>query len=323
MFKYLTIAKAFVPLMPPIGDLPDSEAANLVEGIAYENNQGEHIKFVFSKPIRKGEKISEKEVYDFLHYSVEITTKADTIEEAANRSIFLLEQVLDTSTFFSQAGSKMQALVSIVNLTQIEEIIKNKKGNFEKGIFKKRKINEIKAFPPRRLVFLTEEGTKNIGRNLYWFRMGLSEFSTLSRFVSFFTALNETNYYFRREHKKSETFPLSVKYYIETNLQYPIGSLKKWGAIRNKIIHFSGRKSDYRKLYREAKEHLPILYECCYYAIAKLLFDDLSPPSPIIFYEDIEKEIVDGTPEEVDRLTAIWMRRNKGYKEIEIRALHS
>lgn len=137
MLKYLTKIKAFVPLMPPMGDLPDSESAKLVENLSWVNDQDEEIKFLFSHPIKKYTKTSEKELYDsnFLNYSVEITTKADTIEDAANRSIFLLEQVLDTSSFFSQAASKILELVSIVDLTQIEEIIKNKRGSFEKGFF--------------------------------------------------------------------------------------------------------------------------------------------------------------------------------------------
>lgn len=318
MFTYLTKIKAFIPLVPPIGDLPDSESAKLVENLSWENEQGEEIKFVFPHPIRKYNKTTEKELYNFFNYTVEITIKTDTIEDAASRSIFLFEQVLDTSSFFSQAASKIVELVSIVNLTQIEEIIKNKRGSFEKGIFKKQRINQIKSFPPRRLVFLTEHGAKNIGRNLFWFRRGLSEFSTLNRFVSFFTALKELNFYFKAEHKKDSTFPSSVRDYVENHLGAPIGSSKKWGDIRNDIIHFSGRRKDYRDIYAKAKENLPELYQYCYYAIAKFLVDNPPPPSPILFYEDIEKAIVNATPEIVEELTSIWIKRHAGYKEIKI-----
>lgn len=153
---------------------------------------------------------------------------------------------------------------------------------------------------------------------MFWFRRGLSEFSTLNRFVSFFTALKELNYYFKEEHRKDGTFPASVKDYVENHLGAPIGSFKKWGNIRNDIIHFSGRRADYRNINKEAKENLPKLYAYCYYAIAKFLVDNPPPPSPILFYEDIEKENVNATPEIVEGLTSIWIKRHAGYKEIKI-----
>ncbi len=153
---------------------------------------------------------------------------------------------------------------------------------------------------------------------MFWFRRGLSEFSTLNRFVSFFTALKELNYYFKEEHRKDGTFPASVKDYVENHLGAPIGSFKKWGNIRNDIIHFSGRRADYRNINKEAKENLPKLYAYYYYAIAKFLVDNPPPPSPILFYEDIEKENVNATPEIVEGLTSIWIKRHAGYKEIKI-----
>jgi len=306
--------------MPPVGNLPDSESDKLIENLAWVNDQGEEIKFIFVHPIRKYDKTSEKELYEsrFFDYTVEITTEADTVEEVADRSIFLLEQVLDTSSFYSQAASKILELVSIVNLTQIEEIIRNKQGSYEKGFFKKQKINQIKPFPPARMVFLTEHGTKNIGRNMLWFRKGLSELSTLNRFVSFFTALKELNYYFKKEHRNNTDFPLSVKDYLENYLKAPAGSFKKWGDIRNEIVHFSGTKADYREVYRKAKENLAQLYEYCYYSIAKFLTDNPPPPIPIVFYEDVNKVIVDATPEIVEQLTSIWIKRHKGYNEFII-----
>lgn len=318
MFTYLTKIKAFIPLMPPMGDLPNSESAELVENLSWENEQGEEIKFIFPHPIRKYDKTTEKELHNFFNYTVEITTKTDTIEDAANRSIFLLEQVLDTSSFFSQAASKIVELVSIVNLTQIEEIIKNKKGSYEKGIFKKQRIAHIKSFPPGKMVFLTEHGVKNIGRNLFWFRRGLSEFSTINRFVSFFTALKELDYFFKREYRKDNSFPSSVKNYVDNFLKAPTGSFDKWRIIRNRIVHFSDRETDYRTVYKDARENLSELYRYCYYAIAKFLTDKPPPPIPIVFYEDVNKVIVDATPEIVEQLTSIWIKRHKGYKEIKI-----
>jgi len=229
-----------------------------------------------------------------------------------------LEQVLDTCSFFSQAGSRILEPISIVNLSQIEEIIKNKGGSYEKGSFAFQKINHIKSFPPGRFVFLTEHGIKNIGRNLFWFRRGLSDFNTLNRFVSFFTALKELDYYFKKQHTDDNNFPSSVKGYVETHLKAPEGSFRKWSEIRNSIVHFSGRKEKYRRLNNKAKENLSELYKYCYYAIAKFFTDNPPPPIPIVFYEDIDKVIVDATPEIVEHLTSIWNKRNKGYTEFRI-----
>ncbi len=60
MLNYLTKIKAFVPLMPPMGDLPDSESAKLVENLSWVNDQDEEIKFLFSHPIKNTPKLPKK-----------------------------------------------------------------------------------------------------------------------------------------------------------------------------------------------------------------------------------------------------------------------
>jgi hypothetical protein len=320
MYKYLAKTLTFIPLMPPIGNIPDSEANNLIEYCSWENDLGEQIKIIFPHPIKKTDKTSEKEIYEsrFFNYIVEITTEAGKIEDAADRSIFLLEQALDTCSFFAQAGGRILELISIVNLSQIEEIIKNKKGSFEKGSFAFQRVENIKTFPPAGLVFLTEHGIKNIGRNLFWLRRGLSEFNTLNRFVSFFTALKELDYYFKEQHKTNSNFPSSVVDCIENHLKAPAGSFKKWSDIRNSIIHFSGKKEDYRKLNNKTKVNLSEIYKYCYYSIAKFFTDNPPPPIPIVFYDDIYKVVVDATPEIVEQLDYLWKNRNIGLTEYVI-----
>ncbi len=320
MYKYLTKIKAYIPLMPPIGNVPESQRGKLIENLSWSNDEQEEIKFIFQKPIKKYDRTSEKELYEthFFDYSVEITTETENIADAAERSIFLLEQVLDTSSFYSQAASKIIELISIVNLTQIEEIIKHKKGSYEKGFFKKQRIQNIKSFPPGRMVFLTEHGIKNIGRNMYWFRKGLNEISLINRFVSFFTALIELNYYFHQENIKDNTFPRTVKDYIELSLGAKAGSFKNWADTRNAIIHFAGKKKDYRKLSKQAKDSIHELYKYCYYSIAKFITDTPPEPFPLVIYEEIDKVVVDSNKEIVDGLTEIWERRHKGYYDINI-----
>ena len=319
MFKFLTKAIIFASFLPPIGDLPKEELENEIENLSWVNSgNNDEIKFIFLRPIKKGDKISNGELHDFFKYKTEIITTADTIDEAASKSLFLLEQTLDNASFFGQSDCKILDFISIVNLTQIEEVIKKGRGSFEKGFFRKRSVNETKAFPPGRLVFLTEKGIKEIGRNLFWFRRGITEFSVLDRFVSFFTSLKELDYYFQEESKKNRAFPSSLRKFLEGYLGLSPESFKTWSCIRNDIIHFSGRKKDYRKISKEARDNLPGLYEACYYGIAKFLTDNPPKPSPLIFYEDLKKEIVKATTEIVKQLKIIQVRREKGYKEVKL-----
>ena len=320
MYKFLTKAIVFAPLLPPVGDLPKDMPDNTsIESFSWKNDQFEvEIKFIFPEPIKKTHTISEKELHNFFHYKTEILTTGNTIREGASKSIFSLEQALDAGSFFSQAACKILEFVSIVNLTQIEDIIKKKNGSFEKGTFRKQKISETKSFPLGRLIFLTEMGTKKIGRNLFWFRKGLTEFSVLHRFVAFFTALEELNSYFQGANRKDGNFPPSLKDFLELSLKISPDSFRKWKNIRNDIVHFTSRKKDYRKISREARVNLPDLYNACYYAIARFFTNKTPKPSPLIFYEDLEKEVVETNPEIVKQLTLIHARRNKGFKEIKI-----
>lgn len=188
----------------------------------------------------------------------------------------------------------------------------------KKGIFRRQKINETKSFPPGRLVFLTEKGNRKIGRNLFWFRKGLTEFSVLHRFIAFFTALTELDSYFQGENRKNPKFPPSLKIFLKDNLKISPDILKGWKGIRNDIIHFTSKKKDYRKINQDARLNLPDLYNTCYYAIAKFFTTNPPKPSPIIFYEDLDKEVIKVTPEIVKKLTLIHARRNRGYREIII-----
>jgi len=317
MYKYLTTAQAYIPLLPPIGDIPENDAkGKLIEYLSWNNKEDEEIKFIFPFPIKRDAKISVKDLSILFNYKVEIITTAEEIEDAASRSIFLVEQVLDTSSFFCQAASKILNFISIVNLTQIEEVISKDGGEFERGFFRKQKLSETKAFPPGRMVFLTEDGIKNIGKNMFWFRRGLTEFSILFRFVSFFTALIELQTNFQQTSKKDKSCPTSVKDYVENSLGFAKGSFKKWSDIRNDIVHFSGRKKDYRNLTNQTKPELVNLYEAAYYSIGKFLTDTPPPPSPLIFYDDLEKEIVKADAKMAKEIKEVHNKRSKGYEEI-------
>jgi hypothetical protein len=319
MDKFLTKAVTFIPLLPPIGDIPPEQRSgkNQVESMSWvSNDTKEEIKFLFRKPIKGNDTISQTELQDFFHYQTEITTTAETIEEAANRSIFILEQVLDTSSLYSQAASKILEFTSIVNLTQIEDVIENKCDNFEKGMFKRQKLIEVKSFPPARLVFLTEQGIRTIGQNIFWFRRGLGEFSILNRFVSFFTALKELHNYFNLAKQKDPKFPLSLEDFLVNQLKLSSGSYENWKDIRNKIIHFSSRKQDYRKLNVEIRKHISELYKACYFGIMRFITDNPPLPSSLLFFEDLEKETIKATPEIVLNLKEIWKRRSTGLNEI-------
>lgn len=319
MDKFLTKAVTFIPLLPPIGDIPNEQKSgkNQVESMSWVNGDTrEEIKFIFHKPIKREDTISQEELLDFFHYQTEITTTANSIEEAASRSIFILEQVLDTSSLYSQAESKVLEFTSVVNLTQIKDVIENKRDNFEKGMFKRQNINRVKSFPPARLVFLTEQGIKTIGQNMFWFRRGLTEFSILNRFVSFFTALKELHNYFNQAKQKDPKFPSNLEDFLNNQLKLPKDSYKNWKDIRNKIVHFSGRKHDYRKLIIETRQHISDLYKTCYFGIMRFITDNPPFPSPLLFFEDLEKETIMVTPEIILNLKEIWKRRNTGLNEV-------
>ncbi|HEC65769.1 MAG TPA: hypothetical protein ENI23_10765 [bacterium] len=320
MFKYLVKFKIYAPLLPPLGDIPHDqvEKAVIESYIWGKSDSKEEIRIIFPRPLKKGDSLSQDDPIAQFYYNVEVLVPVDTIENAASRAVYLLEQVLDTSSLFSQASSKIKDFVSVVNLTQIEEIIKNKSGSFEKGVFMTPKLKDVKVFPPGRLVFLTDKGAKKIGRNLFWFRRGLTEMSSLERFISFFTAFKELGEYFKElPEYKNMSDPLVS--YVEEKLRLPKDTFKKWSDLRGKIIHFGNKLDDFQTLNKEAKGNLEDVYKTAYYGIMRFFTDNPPVPSPIIFFDDLDTEIVKATSEIVEQLTAIQEKRNKGYKEVAIK----
>jgi len=321
MHKYLITAKAFIPLLPPLGDMPDNQQ-NIIgaESFIWETGQEEKIKIKFYKLLKKTDSISEEELPKLLNYNIEIYCLAENINDAASRSIFLLEQSLDTSALWSQAASKITEFISIVDLTQIEDVIKNKQGCFEKGLFVKHKIENLKSFPPGRLIFLSDEGAKKIGRNLSWFRKGLTEFSPLYRFTSFYASLSQLGDYLNSFSVYSElTEKDALIKFIEDELKFPKGSFKLWGDLRGKIIHYGNKPDDFQSLNKEAKDNLEDIYKAAYYGIFKFFVDNPPPPSPIIFFDNINKQVIQGTPDIIKDLAAIQKKRNNNYLEILIK----
>ncbi|MEK7124122.1 MAG: hypothetical protein AAB877_00330, partial [Patescibacteria group bacterium] len=312
MSKFLTKAKTYITLLPPLGDIPINSPKNiLVDNFAWENEENEvEIKFIFSKPLKVTDKISEKDLPGAFYYETEITITADSIEEAAERSVFILEQVLDTASLFSQATCKIIGFQSIVNLTQIECTLKKELDYFEKGTFRIQTLKETKAFPPGRLIFLSEKGIGGIGRNIFWFRKGLNEFSVLYRFVAFFTALKELDLYFKDANRVDNKYKSSVKDFIEKELNMS-GEFKIWGDIRNDIVHFSGRKKDFRKINQQVRKSLVNLYNATYFGIMKFFTDSPPPPSALILYDEIIKETVNITPEILSKLKEIHKKRER------------
>lgn len=316
MSKYLTKIKIYAPLLPPIGDIPDEEANNAIESFIWgKEDTNEEIKIVFPHLIKKTDTISSNDLMTQFYYVVEVTVFADTIEDAASRSIFLLEQVLDTSSLYSQVASKIVNLISIVNLSQIEEILRKKSGFFEKGLFKTYNLQNIKAFPPGRLVFLTDKAVKKIGRNLFWFRRGLIELSSLNRFTSFFTAFSQLGEYFK-ELIEYRTIQKPLVFFVEQKLKLSQNSFKTWSDLRASILHYGNKRNDFQKLNNEAKESLSDMYKAAYYGIMKFITDEPPNPAPLLFYDDLEKEVVGATPDVISKLSAINIARSKSYKEI-------
>ncbi len=307
-YKYLTRARVFATLFPPLGDLPN-DFKKEIENFSYQNN-GDEIKFIFHKPLRVNDRVGQSDLDKCFNYTVEIISIANTIQEGAHNSVFILEKVLDMISFLSQSTCRIIEFSSIVNLTQIENVINNKEGNYENGIFRKLLLNEIKSFPPGHLVFLSEQGIKTIGRNLHWFRTGLFEVSVLNKFVSFFTALKELDPYFREGNQKDALYPSSVKDFIENTLRYEQETYKKWGDIRNDILHIVGKRKDYRNISISARSNLPDLYKATYYGIAKFFTDNPLPLTPLIIHDDIEVEIIKATPEIVNQLNLIKKNRD-------------
>ncbi len=319
MPKYLTKIKIYAPLLPPMGDIPDDQVNNVIESFIWgKADSNEEIKIIFPHPIKKTDKISSNDLIAQFYYDVEITVFADTIEDAASRSIFLLEQVLDTSSLYSQAASKIVNLISIVNLSQIEEVLRTKTGSFEKGLFKTYNLQQVKAFPPGRLIFLTDQGAKKIGRNLFWFRRGLIELSSLNRFTSFYTAFSQLGEYLKEltEYKNAQNPIIS---FVEEKLKMPKDTFKRWSDIRGSIIHYGNKQDDFQKLNTVAKENLGDIYKAAYYGIMRFITDKPPTPATLLFFDDLEKEIVEATPDVVDKLSAISYARSKGYKEIVLK----
>ncbi len=316
MSKYLAKIKIFAPLLPPVGDIPDDLEKYSIESFIWgKGDTNEEIRILLPRPIKKTDKISSDDSIVQFYYVVEIIVFADAIEDAASRSIYLLEQVLDTSSLYSQATSKIVNLLSIVNLSQIEEILRKKSGSFEKGLFKTYRLQDIKAFPPGRLVFLTDQGAKKIGRNLFWFRRGLIELSSLNRFTSFYTAFSQLHEYFK-ELTDYRTNQKPLIFFVEQRLKFPKDTFKKWSDLRSRILHYGNKQDDFQKLNNEARASLTDIYKATYYGIMQFITDNPPAPGLLLFFDDLEKEIVEATPDVISRLQAISDIRNTGYKEI-------
>lgn len=306
--------------MVPVGDMPNDQVENmLIESLIWgKGDTNEEIKIILPRPVRKTDKISQSDPIAQFYYFVEITSFADTIEDAASRSIYLLEQVLDTSSLYSQAASKIVSVISIVNLSQIEKILTERTGSFEKGFFKTYNLQNVKVFPPGRLIFLSDQGAKKIGRNLFWFRRGLIELSSLNRFVAFCTTFSELGEYFKElpEYKKNES---PLVFFVEKKLGLPKDTFKKWRDLRAQILHFGNKQDDFQVLNTKAKENLEDMYKAAYYGIMRFFTDNPPLPSPLIFFDDLDMEIVNATPEILEQLAAIHEKRNKGYREILVK----